>query len=388
MKEISVAVLGACGWMGKVHSNAYTNMARQFPRVNAKVKIKWLVDENLDALKVASSALGVSHFGKSWREAVSDPDVDLVDICLPDKLHYEVAKAALENGKHVYCEKPFTDTGSEAEELVALARKTGVVTRVGHGFPINPVHQLARQIIQSGEIGDITYFRGTQHVDSHGSPDAPFIWRLDGDLARTGIVGDTGSHVFSFIDYLVGEVAELTAHCPVIFTERPDIPGAVYGMAAPAADTGKRKKVTNPDLGMVLCRFKSGGVGIVDFSRVATGKRFTQRYEIFGTKGSITYDYDEITRLNVYFQNDKSGRQGFRAIDVGPEMADYANFLPLANFGLGYNEMKALEASQVIQSILDGNQHWPTFADAKRIVALVDACMISHETRHWEQVKN
>lgn len=388
MREIGVAVLGACGWMGKVHSNAYANMSRQFPGVTGRPVIRWLVDENAAGVAAAAKSLGVSHFGSGWEAALHDPAVELVDICLPDKLHYAVSKAALENGKHVYCEKPFTDTTEEAEELVALARQMGVITRVGHSFPINPVHQLAREIIRSGEIGEITFFKGTQHVDSHGDPQAPFIWRLDGELARTGIVGDTGSHVFSFIDYLVGEVGELTAHCPILFKDRPDIPGATYGATTVGEDTGKRRAVTNPDLGMALCRFKSGGVGVVDFSRVATGKRFTQRYEVYGTKGSITYDYDEITRLNVFYLTDKHGRQGYRAIDVGPEMADYRSFLPLPNFGLGYNEVKALEASQVIQSIVDNKAAWPTFSDAKRMVALVDACVESHESRQWVAVRN
>ena len=250
MKEIVVAVLGACGWMGRVHSNAYANMSRQFPDISAKVRIKWIIDDNFELAQQLALSHANSRASKNWQDAISDPEVDLIDICLPDKLHYEVAKAALNNGKHVYCEKPFTDTGAEAVELVALAASRGVITRVGHSFPINPVHQLARRIIQTGKIGNITMFRGTQHVDSHGDPNAPFIWRLDGDLARTGIVGDTGSHVFSFVDYLVGEIEELTSYCPTIFKERPDIPGATYGSTSNEADTGKKRAVTNPDLGI------------------------------------------------------------------------------------------------------------------------------------------
>jgi predicted dehydrogenase len=388
MRQINVAVLGACGWMGRVHSNAYAAMARLFPDIPARVHIRWLIDENAAGATRATKDFPGARASRDWADAISDAEIDLVDICLPDKLHHEVAKAALQAGKHVYCEKPLTDTTEQAAELVELAKAKGLITRVGHGFPINPVHQLAREIIQSGRIGDITLFRGAQHVDSHGSPDAPFIWRLDGELARTGIVGDTGSHVFSFVDYLVGEVEEITAHCPVIFKERPEVEGANYGSFSGGRDTGRRRAVTNPDLGLVLCRFKSGGVGTIDFSRIATGKRFMQRYEIYGTKGAITYDYDEFTRLNVFYASDTPGEQGFRAIDVGPEMKDYRAFLPLANFGLGYNEVKTLEASQVIRSILSNQPAWPTFADAMRIVALVDACMASHESRQWERVRN
>jgi predicted dehydrogenase len=127
---------------------------------------------------------------------VDDPEVDLVDICLPDNLHYPVAKAALLAGKHVYCEKPLADTAAEVRELADIARGKGLITWVGHGCPRNPVRDLAKEIIASGEIGDIRLFKGCEHIDVFGDPLAPFMWRADGTRAPTGIVGDTGSHVF------------------------------------------------------------------------------------------------------------------------------------------------------------------------------------------------
>lgn len=392
MRSVNVAVLGACGWMGKVHSGAYRRWRGHFEAQGAELSVAWLVDQDLEQARGMAATLGggdvAVRVSEDWRDAVQDPKVDLVDICLPDNLHHEIAKAALSAGKHVYCEKPLTDTGDQARELVALAKERGLVTRVGYSFAINPAHRLAREIIDSGEIGQITLFRGTQHVDTHGSPDAPFIWRLDGDLAPTGIVGDTGSHVFSLMDYLAGEVDELIAHCPTIFAERPDVPGAVYGGQASAAGATTTRAVTNPDLGMLMCKFASGALGTVDFSRIATGKRFMQRYEIYGSKGSVAYDYDEITRLHVFSLSDASGRQGYRAIDVGPERPEYAAFLPLANFGLGYNELKEFETREVVESVLSGKTVWPTFDDGQRMVAMVDACMASHAAGGWVKVRN
>jgi predicted dehydrogenase len=387
MAKVSVAVLGAYGWMGRLHTNIYASMARVFPDLGAEAVIRWVVGKSPESTREAAKQLSAERHGVDWREALEDPEVDLIDICLPDALHYEISKAALSHGKHVYCEKPFTDTVVEADELVALAAEKDVITRVGHNFPINPVHRLAREIIESGEIGAITMFKGAQHVDSLADPLAPFIWRLDGERARTGIVGDTGSHVFSFIDYLVGEVDEIVAHCPTIHCERPQVADAKYGGSARAGAGAPKKAVTNPDVGMVMCRFVSGAVGVIDFSRIASGRRFLQRYEIYGTKGSITYDYDQIARLNLFTFSDASGRQGFRSIDVGPEQPGYARFLPLPNFGLGFNEVKALEIAEVISSVATKKPQWPTFKDAKRIVALVDASLESHKSRQWEKVR-
>jgi predicted dehydrogenase len=388
MKTIKVAVLGACGWMGKVHTNAYLNLERQFGNIGVRAEVRWVVDQNKELLEQSSRSISGCKISTDWHDAVSDPEIDLIDICLPDLTHYEAAKAALLNGKHVYCEKPLTDTLAQAKELTELALSKKVITRVGHSFPVNPAHRLARRLITSGEIGTVTFFRGSQHVDTHSTPHAPFIWRLDGNLAATGIVGDTGSHVFSLLDYLVGEVDELTAHCPIVFPERPEVSGAIYGGTISAHENAKMRAVTNPDLGIVMCRFKNGAVGTIDFSRIASGKKFEQRYDVFGTKGAISYDYDQITRLKVYRSSADGSPAGYQSIDVGPEMPEYAAYLPLANFGLGYNEIKTYEVREVVESIASGQSKWPTFQDGKRIVAVTEACMKSHKSNGWVKVDN
>ena len=386
MTKVTVAVLGACGWMGKLHSNIYQSMPRQFPDIKVNVDLKWLIGNSQNSVSEAAVKMGIAHFGTAWQDAVRDPQVDLIDICLPDDLHYEVAKAALLAKKHVYCEKPFTNKLEEARELRDLAASNGVITRVGHNFPINPVHRLAKEFISSGEIGEITMFKCEQHVDSLADPRAPHIWRLDGARAPTGIVGDTGSHVFSFIDYLIGEIIELTASCPVIHNARPIIKEAKYGNLSVAADDAEMRDVTNPDAGFVIMRAKSGAIGTASFSRIATGRRFVQRYEIYGTKGAIAYDYDQLTRLQLYKSSDPPAQQGFRAIDIGPADPDYARFLPLPNFGLGFNEIKATEISQVIRSIVEKKPAWPTFDDATRLVSIVGACLASSASKRWEPV--
>jgi predicted dehydrogenase len=323
---------------------------------------------------------------QDWNLAVADPGVDLIDICLPDHLHYQVAKAALLAGKHVYCEKPLANTAAEARELADIARAKGVITRVGHAFPRNPVHDLAKDIIQSGEIGEIKLFRGCQHVDMYGDPSAPFMWRADGKLAPTGIVGDTGSHIFSFMDFLVGRVSSLIADNLIVTPRRPVVEGLAYGEQVKLSGNESWADITNPDATNLLCRFENGAGGIVDFSRVATGRKFMQTYEIYGTKGSIAYTYDEINRLRFYSNDDRTGRRGFREIDVGPETPTFRAFLPLPNFGLGYNESKIIEVAEVIRSIVANRPMWPTFDTGHHICQIVDACMESSRQKRWVDI--
>lgn len=372
--------------MGKCHSLAYRNANLLFPNLAGAPELAWLIDESESRLSELHSICGAAKISRSWQDCIADPDVDLVDICLPDYLHYPVAKAALQSGKNVYCEKPFTANAEEAEELTELAERHNLITRVGHNFPKNPAHDLAREMIENGEIGDLVLFRASMHVDVLADPRAPYMWRCDERLAPTGAVGDIASHIFSFIHRLIGSMTELVADVAITTARRPYVEGFGYGVTAAEHGDRDMRSVTTPDLVTLLCTFKGGGRGVIDVSRVATGRRFLQNYELYGTKGSLEYRYDEVNRLRFFSTDDRPDRQGFRAIDVGPENSNYRAFLPVAGFALGYNEFKAIEVCEVVGSVASRKPMWPTFQDAREIMKMVDACFRSSRGKTWVSV--
>lgn len=386
MTEVRVAVLGASGWMGKVHTMAYQTFPHFFGDSGGTARVVALVEANAEAAKGLAFRAPGAKILSTWQEAVADPDIDLIDICLPDNLHYEVAKAALLAGKHVYCEKPLADTAAQARELADIAREKGVITRVGHAFARNPVHDLAKEIIDAGEIGEIKLFKACQHVDMYGDPLAPYMWRANGDLAPTGIIGDTGTHVFSFMEFLVGKVSSLIADNYIVTEKRPVVEGVGFGEETVLTGDEAWSDITNPDGSNILCAFANGARGLVDFSRVATGRKFMQTYEIYGTKGSLAYTYDEVNRLRFYSNDDKVGRRGYREIDVGPEHETFRAFLPLPNFALGYNESKIIEVAEVVRSIVSNQPMWPTFETGHHICQIVDACMESSAQKRWVDI--
>lgn len=386
MKAVRVAILGVGGWMGKCHSLGYRNMSLLYPDEGIEPQVRWIVDEAKERLDAIRGSYPGARASTRWQDVLDDPEVDLVDICLPDHLHYEVAKAALLKGKHVYCEKPFTANAGEARELADLASKAGLITRVGHNFPRNPVHELTKEIIDKGEIGELVLFKASMHVDVLADPDTPFMWRCDGQMAPTGAVGDIASHVFSFVDMLFGEVESLVADVAIVTKRRPVIEGFGYGVQSSKPAFAQMREVTNADLVTLLCNFPNGGRGVIDVSRVASGHKFTQSYQIYGSKGGIGFNCDEVNRLRLSQASDEQGRQGYRAIDVGAERPNYAAFLPVANFGLGYNEFKAIEVCDVVRSVATGNPGWPTFEHGHRIMKVVDACFRSARERAWVKV--
>jgi len=224
------------------------------------------------------------------------------------------------------------------------------------------------------------------HVDFLADPDVPFMWRCDREKAGTGALGDIATHIFSLVQYLIGDIDSLVADMEIVTKTRPLVEDFNYGRQVRAGEGVARKEVTTDDIVTMLCRFRDGGMGTIDVSRVATGKKFAQTYEIYGTKGAITFDYDHINRINFYRVGDPPTEQGFKAIDAGPDHEWYGAFYPVANFGLGYNEYKSIEIRALMTAIAAGAQAWPSFRDGWRIMQIVDACVKSSATRQWVKV--
>jgi predicted dehydrogenase len=188
------------------------------------------------------------------------------------------------------------------------------------------------------------------------------------------------------MEALVGKVSSLIADTFVITDKRPVVDGVELGSETALTGEENWADVTNPDGAHILCSFANGARGVVDFSRVATGRKFMQTYEIYGTKGSLAYSYDEVNRLRFYSNDDPVGRRGYREIDVGPEHETYGAFLPLPNFALGYNETKIIEAAEVVRSIVSNKPMWPTFETGHHICQIVDACMESSRLKRWVDI--
>ena len=131
------------------------------------------------ARKVAAD-YGARRWTSNWREAVADPNVDVVDIVTPNSMHREMGpRRGRRPGKHVYCEKPLGLNADETREMVRAVSDAGVLSLVGHNFPHNPIHAVARDMIRAGELGDIVHARVSFNSDFLADEAAPFIWRCD-----------------------------------------------------------------------------------------------------------------------------------------------------------------------------------------------------------------
>ena len=136
-----------------------------------------------------------------------------------------MALAAIAAGKPVYCEKPLAPNAAEAKAMVEAAEEAGVPTFVGFNYLKNPMVELAREIVASGEIGEVWSFRGIHAEDYMTDPEAPWTWRLD-PAGGAGAVADLGSHIIASPATSSGEIEELSADLDTVVTSRPVAPGS------------------------------------------------------------------------------------------------------------------------------------------------------------------
>ena len=174
MKEIRIGLVGS-GWMGKAHSSALADAEMLFGPDYGTASFEIVADANEEAAKSAQKKIGFKRISTDWHDVVTDPNVDLVDIATPNAFHYVVAKAALENGKNVYCEKPLSISAEESRELAELAAEKGVVNYVGFNNTQNPANAYVRELVQSGALGKIRTSCSTSPSRSPGATSTSWL---------------------------------------------------------------------------------------------------------------------------------------------------------------------------------------------------------------------
>ncbi|MCB0110605.1 MAG: Gfo/Idh/MocA family oxidoreductase, partial [Caldilineaceae bacterium] len=159
MQEVRIGLIGT-GFMGKAHATAYKNVPAVFGTELGVPVLTMLADIDEATIERNANSFGIPRWTTDWHDLINDPEVDVVDITTPNHLHAEMAIAAAQAGKHVYCEKPLALSAPEAKTIVDAVEAAGVISMVGFNYLKNPIQGFAKEIIESGEIGEITLVRG------------------------------------------------------------------------------------------------------------------------------------------------------------------------------------------------------------------------------------
>jgi predicted dehydrogenase len=371
-------------FMGKAHSNAWRQAPRFFP-LKAHIEMHTLCGRTASGVQAARAQLGWQHAATDWREIVDSPLIDIVDIVTPTDSHAEIAIAALQNGKHVLCEKPLALNLKQAQAMLTAAQKSRTVHMVCHNYRRVPAIALAKRMIHEGTLGRLFHFRARYAQDRLVDPDFPLDWRLQKETSGSGVHADINSHIIDLGRYLVGEFTEVCGLTNTFIHERP-IPDT-SGKTTPAAAKAPRKmgKVTVPDSAMFIGRMGDGVLANLEATRYALGRRNHIEVEINGSKGSVFFDFEDMNRLRYYNGDDPKDRQGFRDILVTQrdQVQPYvSNWWPPGH-PIGYEHTFVHAIADFVNACIDGKPIQPSFDDGYKNQKVLEAVEQSSKSGKW-----
>ena len=382
-RTMNVGMIGY-KFMGKAHSNAYRQVARFFPELEVVPVMKALCGRDEAGVQKAAGTFGWEGYETDWKQLITRPDIDIIDIGAPGNMHAEIAIAAAEAGKHVFCEKPLGNTSSEAKRMLDAVTEAGVYHMIWFNYRANPAVSFAKQLIDEGMIGKVYHCRALFLQDYLVNPRVPLMWRMKKEIAGSGSHGDLLAHCLDTARYLVGEIAEVSGLLETFIKQRPEQASADDRMGGVASDV--MGEVTVDDASLALARFENGALGTFEATRFALGRKNHNRFEINGSKGSLVFNAERPNELEIYTEDTHVGTHGFRTVSVTGGQDRYTgHYWPTAH-NIGYEHTFTDLLFDAFTSISQGKNPTPDFRDGYFNNVLLDTISRSAETKKWEAV--
>ena len=315
---------------------------------------------------------------------IDHPAIEAVSIAAPNHLHREIALAAAAAEKHFWIEKPVGRSAAETADVAAAADAAGVRTIVGFNYRQAPAVQHAERLISSGALGVIHQYRSQFVAGYAANPHGALSWRFLRAFAGQGVLGDLMSHAADMAQFLLGPIDRVVAHAETTVKERPKL---AMGEATHFAivEGGELAPVENEDTVISLVRFESGVTGTIESSRVTVGPQARYAFDVHGEHGAVAWDFERMNELQVYLPLE-NGDVGYSRVLMGPEHPPHAHFQPGAGLPMGYDDLKVVEASRFLESVVDGVQREPGVREALAAARVLEAMERSAESRVWETV--
>ena len=384
-KQIGVGLISV-GWMGKVHSRAYQAIPVVYPELGIKPRLVIAADTEPSRGEYAKDVLGFEESTLDYHDVLNHPDVDVVSICAPNFLHAEIGIAAAKAGKHFWIEKPVGRGAEETASVKAAADEAGVVSSIGFNYRHAPAVEKAKQLIAEGKIGRVTNIRGVFFADYSAEPKGALSWRFVRKLAGSGVLGDLMGHLVDLVQYLVGPIAEASGMTKTIHTKRP-LQQMGKGTHFDVIEGGELGDVENEDYAALMIRFNddavgAGAIGTLEASRVAVGPRASYNFEIYGTEGSIRWDFERMNEIDV--ATSRTGELiGYTRVMVSPSFGDFGHFQPGAGTSMGFDDLKVIEARKFLESVTGKAHLNSNINDAVSAALVCDAVEKSAESGAW-----
>lgn len=355
--EVRIAMIG-CGAIA---------LQNHFPGIALcpGARLAALCDADVSTLERARGQTGVTAGSGRYEEVVTRDDIDAVVIATPNQTHHAIAMAAIENGKHVFCEKPLALNYADAMAMADAARSAAVRHMTAFTYRFVPAMRYLAHLVKRGDLGTPYHYRscrlqdwGTRYLG----------WRQARQYAGTGELGDMLSHRIDFAHLLVGSMSRLVANLKQWHPERGGEPNELDDWVA------------------LLAEFRCGATGVLESSKLASGRNESWRsldsVEINGSERSFVFvagDWDKL-------QTGRAGGPGLETIPVPKEFwkppgspRDTAEGDALVTFR--YDQIW-----EFADAIRNDRDCVPDFYDGVRVQAVIDAVVTSAETRQWKDL--
>lgn len=343
--------------MGRVHSNAFRQVNFFFD-TPYDLNMAVLCGRDTKKLEKASSRWGWKETLTDWQQVVNSEDIHIVDIAVPNALHGPIAIAAARAGKIVLCEKPLAMSLAEAGSMADAAKH--VPNLVWFNYRRVPAVAYAKRLIDEGVLGEIFHYRATYLNQSGNDPAKTSGWRYQRKDAGSGVTGDLLSHAIDLGLYLNGRITELNAMTHTFAAGR-DVDDAAF----------------------LMVRFANGSIGSFEASRYGVGYRNQNMFEIHGSRGRLSFNLENMNRLEFFDATEKPSMQGPRSLLVtGPDHPYSDNFWKPGHL-LGYEHTFIATLGDFLQAMAKNEIFHPNFEDGVAVQRILDATEESARTSNW-----
>lgn len=312
----------------------------------------------------------------TWREMVEAearlPDgdrIDFVTIVTPNVSHFEIARAFIEAGFHIVCDKPMTTTLEDAEELCRLVERHGTVFALTHNYTGFPMAKQARELVRQGKLGEIKKIVAEYPQGWLAGAAGISMWRLDPKVAGiSSAVGDIGLHAWHLARYITG--LEVEAICADLTT---------FGTGYELEDDAN-----------LLVHYQGGARGIIYSSQMSVGEENGLRVRIYGTKAGLDWQQENPNYLSL-LHADAPAHVYKRGNGYLDEIVQHNSRLPFGH-PEGFIEAFAniyLNAARTIAARISGDTpgkfdtDFPTVQDGARGIHFIHKAIESGKTRGW-----
>jgi predicted dehydrogenase len=362
--------------MGRVHTEGVRRLGN--------VEVAAVAGSSRERAAKFAQTNGIERSTGDYRELLADRSIHAVHVCTPNELHLPMAKAALEAGKHVICEKPLASSVAEAAQLTALARQTGLTNCTFFNIRAYPQVQAMHWLVKNGGLGEILMVQGV-YLQDWLLHDTDWNWRVESGPSRT--FADIGSHWCDLAEFTTGQKIDAVCTSLKTFfkTRRKPIGSVETFSTARAADTTP-VAVATEDYGAMLFQMEGGAQGAVTVSQVSAGRKNGLRIEIYGTKAGLSWSAERPDELWVGHR-DEPNKLVIKDPALMPEEARGFADLP-GGHSEGYDDTFKQTFRRFYQSVEDRSApvEFPQFEDGLRQLRVLDAVLESSKTGAWKKV--